>query len=225
MGRLSNRAAEVAALSAMVILGGCAATATVAESDAEVGTSGHVISAKAAAPGALGVGDTAPKFNLASATGARETLDGLLEDGPVVLTFYRGDWCPLCKRALSGLQEAHADIEATGAQIVAISPQTVEYSAKSKAGWGLDYVVLSDPGNGVASDFGVAFQLPDNLLNTYKNSYNIDLAKFNDGAESSLPLATLFVIDQDREIRYAFVTDDYRKRANPDDVIEALRGL
>lgn len=225
MSKFTNRAAEVAAITALAALVGCASSTSKVSSDAEIGTSGHVISAAAAQPGALNVGDKAPNFKLPSDRGGSIELNDLLKDGPVVLTFYRGEWCPYCNRALAGLQEAHPQIRQLGAEVVAISPQNIKSSTNSRDNNNLDYIILSDPGNEVAADFGVAFQLPDNLLNTYKNSYGIDLAKFNDNADSSLPLATLYVIDQDRKIKYAFVTDDHSKRADTDEVIKALQSL
>lgn len=224
MSKFTSRAAELAALSAVVALVGCTRSNST-QADAAIGSSGHIISASAAEPGALSVGDKAPNFTLTSVQGSEVELKDLLDEGPVVLTFYRGEWCPFCNAALAGLQDSYAEIQSLGAEVVAISPQTIESSTNSREENDLDYIVLSDPGNSVASDFGVAFQLPDQLLGKYKNSYGIDLAKFNDGADSSLPLATLYVIDTNRKIKYAFVTDDHSKRADPSDVIEVLESL
>jgi peroxiredoxin len=225
MKDLAHRAGELAALAAVVTLAGCAKTQTRATGDAEVGSSGYVVSAIAAVPGALTVGDRAPNFELSSDRGGTVELNDLLDDGPVVLTFYRGEWCPYCNQSLAELQEALPQIKELGAQIVAISPQTIASSSSTRGKGGLDYVVLSDPGNRVASEFGVAFQLPDQLLSRYKNSFNIDLSEYNDDADTSLPLRTLYVIDQDREIRYAFVTDDHSKKARARDVIDTLHGI
>src|SRR5438105_1829318 len=124
------------------------------------------------------VGDAAPDFELPDARGGSVTLAGLRSDGPVVLVFYRGAWCPYCNLQLRAFQAALADIHAAGAALVAISPQTPDNSLTLAEQAKLAFPVLSDVGNGVARSYGLVFALgaADRELH---GGVGIDLAAFN----------------------------------------------
>ncbi|MEU9453320.1 peroxiredoxin-like family protein [Streptomyces sp. NPDC048277] len=173
---------------------------------------------------ARGVGDRAPRFTLPSATGAALALDDLLAEGPVVLTFYRGAWCPYCNLALRALQQRHVDITARGARLVAVSPQIPDESLTLAEKHGLAFDVLSDLGSDTAQQYGLAFDLPDDLAAVY-DKLGFDLQRVNDGHPRTLPLPATYVIDRDGVIRWAFVDTDYTARAEPADVIAALDAL
>lgn len=170
---------------------------------------------------ALTVGDRAPAFRLPTATGGTVALTDLLADGPVVLTFYRGAWCPYCNLALRALQHIHSDITAHGAQLVAVSPQIPDESLSLTEKHSLAFHVLSDLGSDVAKQYGLAFDLPDDLAALY-DSFGFDLQRVNAGHARTLPLPATYVIDRDGTIRWAFVNTDYEKRAEPQDILEAL---
>lgn len=173
---------------------------------------------------ALAVGDRAPGFRLPSATGQTVALDDLLADGPVVLTFYRGVWCPYCNIALRALQQHHSDITARGARLVAMSPQIPDESLSLTEKHGLAFDVLSDIGCDTAKQYGLAFDLPDDLAAVY-DKLGFDLQRVNDGHPRTLPLPATYVIDRAGTIRWAFVNTDYTARAEPDDIITALDTL
>ncbi|MGW0423204.1 peroxiredoxin-like family protein [Streptomyces sp. NPDC003015] len=173
---------------------------------------------------ALTVGAQAPRFNLPSATGQTVALDDLLNDGPVVLTFYRGAWCPYCNIALRSLQQHHEAISARGARLVAVSPQIPDESLTLAEKHDLAFDVLSDIGSDTAKQYGLAFDLPDDLSAVY-DKLGFDLQRVNDGHPRTLPLPATYVIDRTGAIRWAFVDTDYTTRAEPADIIATLDAL
>jgi len=172
---------------------------------------------------ALKVGDKAPDFALPNASGKTVKLSALLEKGPVIVTWYRGGWCPYCNIALKGFQKVLPEIKAEGATLVALSPQTPDNSLTTVEKDNLGFEVLSDKGNKVAHEFGVAYKVPEVVLEQMKG--RLDLTKFNGDSSNELPLGATYVIDKGGVIRYAFVDGDYRKRAEPSAVVSALKGL
>ncbi|MFF7167096.1 peroxiredoxin-like family protein [Streptomyces sp. NPDC008086] len=173
---------------------------------------------------ALTVGAQAPRFRLPTATGQTVVLDDLLTGGPVVLTFYRGAWCPYCNIALRSLQQHHEAITARGAHLVAVSPQIPDESLTLTEKHELAFDVLSDIGSDTAKSYGLAFDLPDDLAAVY-DKLGFDLQRVNDGHPRTLPLPATYVIDRDGLIRWAFVTADYTTRAEPADILAALDAL
>ncbi len=172
---------------------------------------------------ALKVGDRAPDFELPGPAGKKVKLSERLARGPVVVTWYRGGWCPYCNIALRGFHRSLPEIRAAGASLVAISPETPDNSMTTVEKNHLDFDVLSDNGNRVARAYGVAYKIPRVVAEQFKG--RLDLARYNGDDSSTLPLGATYVIDRDGIIRYAFVAPDYRRRAEPSDVIAALRGL
>jgi peroxiredoxin len=183
----------------------------------ELADSGH-------ADRALTVGAQAPRFSLPSATGQTLTLENLLADGPAVLTFYRGAWCPYCNIALRSLQQHHDAITARGARLVAVSPQIPDESLSLTEKHDLAFDVLSDLGSDTAKQYGLAFDLPDDLAAVY-DKLGFDLQRVNDGHPRTLPLPATYVIDRTGTIRWAFVDPDYTTRAEPADILAALDTL
>jgi peroxiredoxin len=178
--------------------------------------------ASGAAQRALRAGDKIPSFVLKDANGETVSSSELLSQGPLVVSFYRGVWCPYCNMELQALQEALPAFRELGAQLVAISPQNAVNSRKALRANRLDFPILSDPGNETAAAFGLRFALPDYLIELYKNLKN-DLPVFNGDASWTLPMPGRFVIGQDGIIHYAEVNPDYTRRPEPSDMLPALR--
>jgi peroxiredoxin len=179
--------------------------------------------ASGAASRALKLGDMAPLFTLKDPEGHPVSSADLLAQGPLVLTFYRGVWCPYCNMELQALQAFLPSIQHAGASLLAISPQIAANSRKSQRINELQFPILSDPRNDVAAAFGLRFELPDYLIELYKNLRN-DLPTFNDDPSWTLPMPARYVIGQNGLIRYAEVNPDYTQRPEPEAMLDALRG-
>jgi peroxiredoxin len=166
----------------------------------------------------------APAFELEDAHGTVVRLADLLATGPVVLSFYRGVWCPYCNLDVQALENYAARIAATGATLLAITPQTGANSRKLIATHGLSFPILSDPGNAVADQYGLRYRLPAYLVDVYKQ-LGVDLAVINGDDSWTLPIPARFVIDRRGLIRYAEAHPDYTQRPEPGDLLPVLRGL
>lgn len=173
---------------------------------------------------ALKAGDLAPSFTLNDPEGKPVSSADLLAKGPLIISFYRGVWCPYCNFELQALQETLAQFQALGANLVAISPQTAANSRKSQRQNKLDFPILSDTHNDVAAAFGLRFALPDYLVDLYKNLKN-DLPAFNDDPAWTLPMPARYIIGQNGVIAYAEVNPDYTRRPEPDSMLPVLQRL
>ena len=173
---------------------------------------------------ALKAGDRAPDFSLNDPDGRPVSSADLLARGPLVLSFYRGVWCPYCNLELQALQEALPQFQALGASLVAISPQLAANSRKSQRQNKLEFPILSDTGNEVAAAFGLRFTLPDYLVELYRSLKN-DLPAFNGDPGWTLPMPARYVIGQDGIIAYAEVNPDYTLRPEPEAMLPVLERL
>ncbi|MEM1331497.1 MAG: peroxiredoxin-like family protein [Planctomycetota bacterium] len=170
----------------------------------------------------LAEGVRAPNATVRDTEGGSVRLASLYGDGPVVVTFYRGSWCPYCNNALTEWQGKLDDLEAAGGRLVALTPDKPENAAGTVGKHDLGFTVLSDADFEAADAFGVRFSLDADTREKYKG-YGIDLAKSNASGDWDLPHPGTFVIDSSGVIRYAWVSSDYATRANPDEVIAAVR--
>ena len=173
---------------------------------------------------AAGAGQPFPQFALPNAGGNAVDSEDFLARGPLVISFYRGGWCPYCNLQLRAFQAALPRIRELGADFVAISPQLPDEALSMAAKANLSFEVLSDAGNSLASHLGLTFELPDSVVDIYR-SMGIDLDRINGSATWSLPIPATYVVDTNSVIVDAFVHADYRVRREPADVIAVLRGL
>lgn len=174
-----------------------------------------------AAQRALKAGDTMPAFTLDDAEGKPVSSADLLRQGPLVVTFYRGVWCPYCNMDLQALQAALPAVQEAGAKLVAISPQLAANSRKAVRQNSLTFPILSDSHNDVAAAFGLRFELQDYLVDLYKSLKN-ELPAFNGDASWTLPMPARYVVAQDGTIVYAEVNPDYTRRPEPSDMLPAI---
>ncbi|HIH2747085.1 AhpC/TSA family protein [Burkholderia aenigmatica] len=170
---------------------------------------------------AIKAGDRAPSFTLEDQDGNEVSSAELLRRGPLVITFYRGVWCPYCNIELQAINDVLPRIEGYGASVVAISPQTAVNSRKSVRVNKLGFPVLNDTSGEVGAAFGLRFALPDYLVNLYKALKN-DLPAFNADPSWSLPMPARYVIGQDGIVLYSEVNPDYTHRPDPADMFPAL---
>ena len=173
---------------------------------------------------ALKAGDRAPDFTLPDGDGNSVSSRDRLARGPLVVTFFRGVWCPYCNMDLKAVEAAAPAIRDLGAELVAISPQTAANIRKAQRDNALSFPILRDHGNAVADRFGLRFRLPDDLITVYKGFGN-DLAVANGEPSWTLPMPARFVIAPDGLIAYAEVNPDYTRRPDPSELIPALKAL
>ncbi|REG88208.1 peroxiredoxin-like family protein [Winogradskyella sediminis] len=186
-----------------------------------------ILKAKAFKPGekAIKIGENAPDFNLPDANGDIISLSTLLHKGPVVVTFYRGSWCPYCNLQLRALQAKLDEIKALGANLIAISPEVPDGSMTENEISKMDFIVLSDQDAKVASAYGVAWEVPDFLMEHMRVDRKLDLENINNGNKNILPIPATFILSKDGVVIWNYVNVDYRTRSEPDDIIEALKSL
>ena len=171
---------------------------------------------------ALKAGDRAPPIALTNAKGAVVDIKSLLSRGPVIVTFYRGGWCPYCNLELRAFQQILPEIRAAGASLVAISPEQPDDTLSTAEKNALDFEVLSDVGQKVGRAFGLVYTFSDELKWAYRE-FGLDIPAKNGADEWALPISATYVIRQDRTIAYAYTDADYRDRAEPADVLKALK--
>ncbi len=169
------------------------------------------------------VGDKAPDFTLRNASGEAVTLSKLLEEGPVVLSWYRGGWCPYCNIALAALQEQLPAIRDAGASLVALTPELPDKSLDTKQKNELGFEVLSDLNHQVAKDYGIVFKLTPKVAELYKGFFDLTDYNGKEAGDDSLPLAATYIIGTDGTIQWAFLDADYRKRAEPAEIVAFLK--
>jgi len=186
-------------------------------------TFGHEIEALARsriAGSGLREGTRAPDFTLPDVHGRAVTLSALLGQGPVVLTFYRGEWCPYCNLQLRAFEAILSQIQELGANLVAVSPQTPDHSLTTAEQKGLTFHVLSDAGNDVARRYGLVYSLSQTL-----RAVSPGLPAYNGDESWTLPMPGTFVIAPDGTVRLAFVEADWTRRLEPAALLDALRAL
>ena len=179
--------------------------------------------------GASGIVDRAPKkgdvlrdFALPNQSGETRRLSDLVRKGPVVITFYRGGWCPYCNLELRAYQRVLDELDDVGATLVAITPELPDASLTTAEKNELAFEVLSDTGSAYARELGLVFTLPEELRPIYL-SFGIDVEQHNGSGQFDLPLAATFVVDRERRIISSFVHADYTERQEPAEVVAALR--
>jgi peroxiredoxin len=173
---------------------------------------------------ALKVGDKIPDFALPNAEGKLVASDELLAQGPLVVNFFRGDWCPFCRLMLQALDRALPAITAAGGRLVALSPDTGGLLLRSKKKLKLSIDLLCDVDNGVALAFGVAFRAPESYRKMV-SSYGTDLGARHGNPGWIIPIPATYVADRAGVVRYAFVEPEFVRRPEPDDIVAVLKQL
>lgn len=171
---------------------------------------------------ALKVGQKMPEFSLKDAHGKKVQLKDLVKKGPVIVTFYRGSWCPYCNAQLGAYQEHLKEFTELGATLVAITPEKPDLTVLTEEKKSLKFPILTDENNALAKKFGLVWALDKDIKKVYKD-FGIDLEKDQGNKDWKLPVPATFIVDKDRVVRYAFVDPDYTVRALPSEIIAALK--
>ena len=170
---------------------------------------------------ALKAGDLLPNATLTNQIGEQVEIHKLLSEGPLVLNFYRGGWCPYCNFELKAYQDMLPQFQARGAQLVGVTPEKPDNSLTTQEKNELSYPILTDAQNGFAKALGIAFNMPDDLVALY-SGFGLDLPTFNERTGWALPIPATFVADRSGKILLADVDQDYTRRLEPADALAAL---
>lgn len=173
---------------------------------------------------ALQAGDQVPDFVLTDSDRNEVSLKDLLADGPVVLSFYRGVWCPYCNIELQALEEVATDIRERGATLVAISMQGASDSNKSQEQNKLSFPILTDKAGELANKFGLRWPLQDYVIPIH-DGFGVRLPAIHGDGQWNLPMPARYVVDTDGSIAYSEVNPDYTRRPEPSDLFPVLDKL
>lgn len=169
-------------------------------------------------------GSKLPDFELSDASGKAVTRDKLLAKGALLITFYRGSWCPFCNIALHGLQQHLAEFTSKGVTLVAVSPELPDNSLTTKEKNELEFEVLTDTNNKFARELGIVWQMPDYIKPAF-DGFGHDLDKRQGNDEFEVPVPANFLVDRNGTVRNVFVDPDYTKRLEPTTAIEWANAL
>jgi len=169
------------------------------------------------------VGDQAIDAELTGWNGQQVRLSKLWAEGPVVLMWYRGGWCPYCNIQLRAMQRQLKAIEGVGAKLVVLTPELPEHAKQTAKANDIDFVALHDKDNQLARKYGLVFQLPESIVPLYRDQ--LKLPNYNGNSKMELPLSATYVISTEGQIGYAFLNADYKQRAEPADVVEAVKSI
>jgi len=167
------------------------------------------------------VGDIAPLFALENSGGTTVALSDLLQQGPLILNFYRGAWCPYCNLELKAWERCMPQLKKMGANLVSITPNLREKSAEFIAENPFTFDILCDQNNQVAKAYGLVFTLPEELHPVYLN-FGVNLPEYDGNADYELPIPATYLIGSDGTIMQAFVNADYTQRMEPAEIISFL---
>jgi peroxiredoxin len=167
-------------------------------------------------------GDVLPDFTLPKTGGGSVQLSELLKSGPVVVTFYRGSWCPYCAVQLADYQKHLKEIQAAGGQLVAITPEETARSETFAKERGLAFPIAWDKDNAYAKQLSIVYALPTEVRKLHEE-LGIDLKASQGNEQWQLPVPATFVVDSGRKVVFAYVDVDYTKRAETRDLISALK--
>lgn len=169
------------------------------------------------------VGDMAADAKLVGWDGKTVQLSDMWQESPIILMWYRGGWCPYCNIQLNAMQRSLNEIEGAGAKLVVLTPELPEKAKETAEANGLGIVALHDENNDVADAYGILFDLPKPILPMYRDK--LKMGSYNGHDKMELPLSATYVINKSGKIVYAFLDADYKKRAEPDDVIAAVKAV
>lgn len=181
-----------------------------------------VLLAQAQKPEGLFINSKAPEFKLKDQSGIEVSLKELRKRGPVVLLFYRGNWCPFCNRELRAFQDSLSMITAKGAQVVAITPEKSEGIDSTIKKTGAAFPILHDEDLKTASSYQVAFTVDEKTVNRYKMA-GIDLLKTNGQKVATLPVPAVYIINKEGSVTYRYFNENYRNRVSVQEIAKNIK--
>lgn len=170
----------------------------------------------------LAVGEMAPNFSALNANNETISLKDALQDGPVVLVFYRGFWCPVCNKHLATLQDSLQMIELAGAKVMAISPEKPEYLEKMSEKSGAQFTLLYDENYEIAKAFDVNYKPKSSKLMSYNVALGAKIKKSHTTDAQNLPIPATFIINQKGEVIWRQFDPNYKTRSSVKEILENL---
>jgi peroxiredoxin len=168
-------------------------------------------------------GETAPSFNLKNQNGEEISSEQLLKKRPLVVSFFRGAWCPLCVEEVKMLNESYDELREAGADLVVISPQSLAAAAKQAKDQGLKFNLLVDKDNEIGKAYGVVYTVSEEVKDVYLNAFKLDLAAYNESDVWELPMPARIVIGTNGKILDIKVDPDYWNRPEATETINFLK--
>ncbi len=172
-------------------------------------------------PQGLNVNDNAPDFTAKDQFGQEVKLKSLLKNGPVVVMFYRGQWCPYCNKQLNEMQDSLSLLTSKGAAVLAVTPEKPENISKTIEKTNASYSILFDDGLKIMNSYKVSFQVDTTTITRYKK-YGVDLTVVNGENGANLPIPAVYIIDKNGKIIYRYFDADYRKRPSVKEIARHL---
>lgn len=170
------------------------------------------------------IGDPFPDFLLPNHQGRLTSRRDIISDGPTIISFNRGHWCPFCTLELHSFAEHYPRIQQQGGKIISIMPERQFFTQKMRTALNLPFPVLSDMGNGFGLSLGLVVSASPKIREIYLK-LGLNLAEFQSSESWFIPIPATFAIDQAGIIRAKFVVADFRKRMEPDDILVALKAI
>tara|TARA_R110002072_G_scaffold23949_1_gene81841 strand:+ start:22384 stop:23028 length:645 start_codon:yes stop_codon:yes gene_type:complete len=170
---------------------------------------------------ALTTGQKLPFFTLKSSNGDYVSLEDFKSEF-LVVSFYRGGWCPYCNLELKALQAILPELNELNGELIAISPETPDNSISTSQKNELTFTILSDIDNTYAKSVGLVFQIPNDLQSVY-NGFGIDVEKHNGNSDFELPMPATYLVNRDREVIFSFVPEDYTERLDPETILQFIK--
>jgi len=173
----------------------------------------------------LQAGVEAPDFEALNFKGEKVRLSALYEEGPVVLIFYRGSWCPFCNAQLQQLQSRLEDFKKYSASLVAVSVDKIDKAAEAVEGNDLEFEIISNPEGDILEAYNLIYNVPDELNKKYKEKYNIDLEAASGRTDHVIAIPATYIIDTKGTIVFAYANEDYKVRTSVEEILQELEKL
>ena len=170
-------------------------------------------------------GVQAPDFEALNFKGEKVKLSDLYKDGPVVLIFYRGSWCPFCNTQLQQLQSRLEDVKKYGASLVAVSVDKIDKAAEAVEGNDLEFEIISNPEGDILEAYDLIYKVPDELNKKYKEQYNIDLEAASGRTDHVIAIPATYIINISGTIVFAYANEDYKIRTSVEEILDELEKL
>ena len=174
-------------------------------------------------PDGLPLHSKAPDFTGKDYNGKKITLAAMRKKGPVVILFYRGNWCPYCSRQLKALQDSLGYLKNKGVSVIAITPEAQEGVGKTIAKTGAAFPIIYDKDVQISNAYNVSYEVDTTTLNKYKSTWDVDFLKINKQKDKAyLPVPAVYIIDKNGMITYRFVESDITKRPSVKELLNNL---